>query len=1028
MAQSLDQTAAFNIASQPLDAALLEFSRQTGVQVVAASNVVAGKTAPSVRLTGPAREALAALLKPSRLSFVTTGANTVGIVPLAETRPPRVPTAPRIVRRPVGPMRSAVAETPLTTTIDELVVTGSLVRRDGFEAPTPVTVLQVASLQRAAPANIPDGLNQLPQFVGSRNQAQNGQSVATTPQAGNYLNLRNLGFVRSLILFDGQRVTATSYEGTVDTNIIPQALVQRVEVVTAGAGAAYGSDAVTGVVNFVLDKSFTGVRATAQAGVSELGDARSSRLGFAFGAPVAQDRGHVLFSLEHYQSDGVKTKEHRDLFNRYPIAYGNGGSAPYRTEFDARYANTSFGGLILSGPLAGYHFNPDSTITLQDRGRLPVINNIQIGGDGGYTGGGALVSALRTDQVFGRFAYELNDNVTAHVQATLSEARNRWVHNSRDNRFGNITIFSGNAFLRPEVQAALGSTASFTLGRQGLEQGGKYIDMLTDAFSVSAGVSGQVGEGWDWRLYYGHGESRLRATHQRNGENVRLYAAIDAVRDPTTGAIVCRVSLTNPGLYPGCTPFNILGQGAASREAIEYVFGANSQYRAVTTLDDLSFNLAGEAFTLPAGPVSVAMGMEHRRQALKLTSNASPSAPLVTTGVRAFPSGLGRFGNTNVGVADGSHVVDEAYGEVVMPLVRDLPGLQMLEFNGALRVTNYSASGRVETYKAGFNYVATDSLRLRATLSRDIRAPTLFEQFAGASLNTQPLTDSHTGVSSSITTVTQGEPDLTPEIGRTRTVGVIWHPVWLPGFDGSIDYYDIEIKDAIGVTSALELNEECEASGGAAPACAFIQRPFPFSNRTAANMVQRIQISPVNLAQVYTHGFDIEAGYRFATDGFGAGDGGFVDLRLLANYVPTRKIRQSPDSPPRQDGGVGGVANSGLSANPKWRSLFSIRYDQGPWSVNLQERYIGRMVRSNQPDVTFVDNVLEPVWYTDLDLRRDFEIDGRQLTAFVTINNLLNRDPPLVPTTREPGLIFPSLQTIYDVIGRYYTAGLQLRF
>jgi iron complex outermembrane receptor protein len=509
---------------------------------------------------------------------------------------------------------------------------------------------------------------------------------------------------------------------------------------------------------------------------------------------------------------------------------------------------------------------------------------------------------------------------------------------------------------------------------------------------------------------------------------VRLYAAIDAVRDPATGAIVCRVSLTNPGLYPGCTPFNILGQGAASREAVEYVFGANSQYRAVTTLDDVSFNLAGEAFTLPAGPVSVAMGMEHRRQALKLTSNASPSAPLVTTGIRAFPMGLGRFGNTNVGVADGASVVDEAYGEVVLPLVRDLPWLKMLEFNGALRVTNYSESGRVETYKAGFNYLATDSLRLRATLSRDIRAPTLYEQFAGASLNTQPLTDSHTGVSSSITTVTQGAPDLTPEIGYTSTVGVVWRPAWLPGFNGSVDYYDIEIKDAIGATTALELNEECEASGGTAPACAFIQRPFPFSNRTPANMVQRIQITPLNLAQVYTHGFDIEAGYRFATRGFGAGEAGLVDLRLLANYAPTRKTRQSPDSPPREEAGVGGVANSGLTANPKWRSLISLRYDEGPWSVNLQERIVGKMVRSNQPDVVFTDNVLGAVYYTDLDLRRDFEVEGRRLTAFVTINNLWDREPPLVPNTREPGLIFPSLQTIYDVIGRYYTAGVQLRF
>jgi iron complex outermembrane receptor protein len=889
-------------------------------------------------------------------------------------------------------------------------------------------VMDTATLQQSAPSNLPDGLNQLPQFSGSRSETQSAGLTAISPNAGNYLNLRNLGFVRSLILLDGQRVPPTSFEGTVDTNVLPQALVQRVDVVTAGASAAYGSDALTGVVNFVLDKKFTGLKGSVQGGISEYDDRKSYRVSLAGGTPVLDGRGHVLFSVEHYQADGIPDQATRPNYASQPIAFGNGTTVPFRTEYDSRITNSTFGGLILSGPLANMKFEPNGSLSRFDRGSVTPVLNLSLGGDGALLLGASLVGSLRTDQVFARASYDFTDNVTGFVQAAFGESRTRYNHIGVDSRFGNMTIFSGNAYLRPEIQAALsaGNSPSFTFSRTFLESGPKVVDILNGSFSLFAGLEGKLRGDWTWRATYAGGQSIMRAEHTRNPDNTRLAAATDAVRD-ASGNIVCRVTVTNPGAFPGCVPINLFGVGAPSQASLAYIYGQDSQYQARNDLHDVAFDVRGTVYELPAGPLLAAVGAEYRTQSLKMTSNADPALPLNTVGLRGFASGQGLFGNTNQGMSNGEQNVVEGFVEVQAPILRGLPLAESLDLNGAVRVTKYSTSGRVETWKVGFSYVPVSDLRIRGTLSRDIRAPTLQELFAGEQLSARTFNDVHTNSSGDITTLRSGNRDLVPEIGRTETIGVVYSPSWLSGFTASVDYYNIEIKGAITLTDVVQINQDCEDSNGTGPSCALISRPNPFSDRSLANRVRQIRLAPLNLAQIYTHGLDVDAGYRFPLSNIWSGSDSVITLRALVNYAPSYKIRQKEGLAPAQQAGLGGVANAG-TGNPKFRGAFSLNYANGPLTVNLQQRYIGKIKRSLLANSVYVDNDIGAVQYTNLAVSYKFQAMGRDLEVFSNVNNLFNKAAPLVPSTTLPGIRYPTLASLYDVVGRYYTAGLRFQF
>ncbi len=912
------------------------------------------------------------------------------------------------------------------TQLQEVVITGTHIR-DGFTAPTPLTVATADQLAATTPSTIPDALNKLPQFAGSATNAGSSNGTGGGPPSvlvGNFLSLRSLGPVRTLVLMDSRRVPPTTLNGQVDTNTLPEMLVQRVDVVTGGASAVYGSDAVAGVVNFVLDHKFTGLKAEAQTGLSDHGDAPSTKLGIAGGDDIF-GRGHVIWSYQHYQNAGVKLHEDRGYSAAVPVYTGAGTAAnPFVFTEDARLSTAAYGGLVTSGPFKGQQFTGATTLAPFNPGTPTKTNGVAVGGDGAYYNGLSLTPPLRTDQGFGRFEYDITDNLKGYVQANASEERtaNERSANAPPSPF---TIYSGNPFLPASAQAQLtaAKVPSFTVARLSRDLAlDSTLNQTISTSNVTAGLSGTVLKDFVWEAYYTHGEARVRSDQYNNINYPNLYAALDAVRDPS-GNTVCRVSITNPGLYPGCTPINLMGVNTASAAAKAFIYGT-TQWQALNKIDDVAATISGVVFQNWAGPVSVALDYEFRSQSLDETTNASSLTAPVTTGIRLGAAPTTNWAYATQAAQSGSNTVWEVGGETIFPLLRDLPFVDKLEVSGAVRYTEYSSSGPATTWKVGLNYEPIDELRFRFSESRDIRAPTLADLYSGTTISILNVNDPHTGVNGVIRVQGGGNPNLVPEIARTSTAGVVYTPHWLQRFSLSLDYYNIVLDNAIGSINGAStaILQECENSGGTSPLCATIVRPLPFSDHSAANFPTLVYNLNQNIAETYTHGYDAEARTDFQLSDFNATLPGHVALRLLYSHQPVLKSRSYPTSQLTNAAGA-----AGLSAD---RVTGTVGYDVGPFSAFWQARYLSAQNRTGNPLQVYADPALPAVWYHDLNLTYRLKAGGRDLQAFFIVNNLFDQAPRVSPSTTFtgiPGFGTPSVIGD-DPVGRYYTVGLRVKY
>src|ERR1700722_6261741 len=454
VANAADQSAKhFEIKAQPLADALADFSTQSGI-AVDPTPLAAGKRGVPVRGNMSPYDALTELLKGSGLTFVSSTDGSV-VIQAKDTGGPTVTSS--------GGQLPAATES--TASLEGIVVTGSRIVRNGYQAPTPVTVETAEDLSEKAPSNIADALNQLPQFVNSGSPSKSTYVVATAPLAGNFLNLRNLDPNRTLILLDGIRVPATSFDGSVSVDTLPQSLVERVDVVTGGASAVYGSDAVAGVVNFILDKKFEGVKVSAQTGISGDRDDRSDKLSLAVGKSFIDGRLHAIASFDYYNSDGLLNGD-RSLGGHGYCQIGSGvASSPFQTLENCRSGFFSAGGTIsAAGPL---NFN-----TFLPNGNAVPFNP---GGAGGVGAGPysylappslGLVASLQTEQGFARVGFDLTPNINLFVQASIGKATNgpqdSGLNNFTAGTPNSIPIYSNNPYLTPSVQAALGTVPAGT--------------------------------------------------------------------------------------------------------------------------------------------------------------------------------------------------------------------------------------------------------------------------------------------------------------------------------------------------------------------------------------------------------------------------------------------------------------------------------------------------------------------------------------------------------------------------------------
>lgn len=943
----------------------------------------------------------------------------------------------------------------------EILVTGSRIVANGYQAPTPVTVVSTVELLKKAPESLAAGLATMPQFFQSSG-ANVTSSQARETRAGNYLNLRALGEIETLLLLDGQRLPPTSYVGTTDANIIPQALIQRVDVVTGGASAAYGSDAVAGVVNFVLDTKFEGLKGSIQYGKSSRWDNHQVKGSLAAGKSLLDNRLHLEASFDYFFQPGIANNGERPYGGNYTggwvnvgayapgtgtntVANGcsgaNGCAAgtaqnPYTPVFNVRLANGTYGLLINQGrnaadatvpfSLVNNTFEPGGAYHPADLGTRTGTPNFNIGGaDTAVTFGTTLTSKLKTKQGFARADYDFGGGITGFFQGSYTEGHTEFVTVAAGTQFNSIRILRDNAFLPTGVRDAMIAQGvnSFVASRVEADQTPKRAYQDNSAMTLLGGLKGKLAN-FNWTVTGSYGDSLLKARHSGNFQQARWYAALDAVRDPTSGAIVCRTTITNPGLYPGCVPWNPFGNGSPSKASYAY-FEEDSKFRVRSRQSDFAANISGAVFDLPAGPVNVALGAEYRHQYLNMTSNTDPSKPIDLTGLRTYVGTYNlTYNSTNQGPSYGTQNVKEAYGEIAVPILRDTPFFQALDLNGAARYTDYSVSGGIWAWKGGVSWTPVETLRFRGTISRDIRAPTLNELFAGVSSTRGTFTDVHTGVNTNVITLQQGNASLKPEKGDTITLGAVFQPSFIPGFSVSLDYYRIKIKDKITTLSTTDLNQRCEDSGGTDTLCQYVLRPLPFSDRTAANFPTNIAQVPFNQASLKTHGFDYEINYRMPLGTLFSDAPSRLDLRLIGNYTPRLISLSSATAAPLR---LDGTAAGGGSGVPRHKFTASAQFTEGPLSFGFDVRFIGVMHYTKQPTVFVTNNRIPSVAYLNANISYDLNLSGHQVTLFATGTNLTDKFVFAPQNNAQPTEFYPTFQSFYDVVGAYFVVGARFK-
>lgn len=949
------------------------------------------------------------------------GAQTVSSAASAPTDQPETTATPEIESDEVTAVDPAeqVPAQPTAAEDNTIVVTGSRVATNGFAAPTPVTVLSADQLLASSP-NIIEGIRDIPQLSAGTTSARTPSRITgsgNTTVGG--ANLRNLGAGRTLVLIDGRRGALSGTSGLTDINLIPDVLVSRVDVVTGGASAAYGSDAVAGVVNFVLDTKLKGLKVDLNSGISSRGDGWLYSGKFAWGSGFAGDRGHVILSASVYGQDSVDGYQ-RGWSTEFWSRMANPNAAqPGQPQFLLREntstSNASFGGLI-TGPAAlrGISFDAAGNPVTFAFG-TPNNGTLMVG-DAGARFPFPINAQTASQSLFGRLSYDVSDAIEVFAEGSYGHSRTayEWILNSALGATP-FTIFADNAFLPASIRQTMTtqSIASFTLGKVLVGDGPIRNYANNNTWSVVGGFNADLGGGWDAEGYVQHSRYKLHFGNSNVSIRTHMYASADAVVNPANNQIVCRVTLTNPTIEAaqGCVPINPFGTAALTDAQRAYVKGVMDDH-SFANQDTAGLSVRGSPFSTWAGEVKVAAGVEYRGQEVRVTVDPISSRVVSGTGIRGFPSSLQgqllSFNLTNVAQPSaGSFTVKEGFAEILVPLARQIRGAYSLDVNAAARYTDYSTSGGVTTWKVGATYAPIRELRFRATRSRDIRAPNIAELYGLTSVVIQTLLDptKNNLPVSTARAVTGANPALTPEIADTLTGGVAFNS---NGFGFSIDYYKIKIRDAITALTGQQILNGCAA--GQADLC-------PLIVRDAGGNLFQINASLLNIQSVDMSGFDVEASY---SKRFGNGQ---LSLRAVATHLDHYTLI-TPVSSIEQAGS--GNANTGY--NPEWVGTASIDYKTGPWSFFLQERFISAMERVTPP-TTIDNNRIPATFYTNL--RVGYRVDRLPGAPeiYVSVDNLLDQEPRITETSGgAAGLWYVTTAQLYDTIGRFFTLGVRAKF
>ena len=931
---------------------------------------------------------------------------------------------------------AAQAQTPTTPTAaedaaagTEILVTGSRIRRDPLNQDSPTITLDQSSLAQTGLTAIADILQRLPSAAGGLNtKVNNSGNIGNPPDGGGVgagsaeIDLRYLGAKRTLVLVDGLRfvngASASGIPSTVDLNTIPANLIERIEVLQSGQSPLYGSDALAGVVNIITKSSQNGLQASAQFGTFRQGDGHTQDYNASYG--IKGSTTSIVFGASYVKQEAVRTRD------RATSQFPNPGQTS---------CTDPIGGCS-SAPLLGRYDVNGRSLTLRAPviGRRPVFDPTLVGGD--FT---AFTSAARFN--FAPFNYFLTPseryggfvNIKQELTPDINlRVKTIYSHRTSQNQAAFLPLFigpdagNGNLLDRITIDASnpfnpFGTLSAgnpgdppanySTVRRRLVEAGQRTYTQNVDTMSVTGGLDGSFSVGshkwfWDVSAVFGFNDAKQSFTGNVNAANLARSLG------PVANCVA------------PCVPVNIFGgAGSITADQLAYIT-YTERNRSAQQLQDYTANLSGDLFDLPAGPVAFAVGYEHRYQKGSFDPDPITAAGL-SSDIPSLP-------------AVGSYRSNEFYGELRVPILKDTPFFYSLEFDGAVRRSNFSRSGNSTTYTASGAWKPVSDLLFRGSYATGFRAPAIGELFGAASRADAPIDDPCTNVPGSpfalntgsvranciangvpangsyqepnggqLGVLTGGNLALRPEKSKTLLFGGVYSPQWarnggfLSQLSLEVNYYDIRVSNAIApVDAALTLNR-----------CAFSADPLSCASitRTPAGLISRINAQLQNIGSIRTRGIDVTANFR--TQRTSAGTFGLsVNGNFLKKYSETFPAA------------VGFTTTNYLGTTRGFPDQSYARFKGNgtfDWSLSsFTGSFTGRYINA----VREADGKkLDSRFYGDIQLGYSF-LDKR-LGLTVGVNNLFNQDPPACFSCTGPNYD----PTTYDVPGQFGYARLSYK-
>ncbi len=944
--------------------------------------------------------------------------------------------------------------------LDEVVITGTRIAKRDAVAESPIMTLDNAAMKDSGYVTVDQFLNTLPQVV----PAVSSQSNNPSSNGRAFIDLRGLGSNRNLVLIDGRRGMGSTSGGVVDVNTIPAALVDRVEVISGGAAATYGPDAVAGVVNFIMKKDFDGFAIDSTYRLTEQSDGEELGFDLTFGEKFADGRGSAVFNAGYFKREAIY-KGARDFSAQASSRTGTfpgGGWSPGTNQPSLAAVNTAFGtGLCpTSGGTSGFAFNPDGSLFCTGLIGNSAFNVVNYTGPANYPAtlwypdtfsynfepDNILVLPMERWSLYSHFELDLGTHFKPYAKAIFTNynALQELAATPAAGSTG-FTVPVTNPFIPAQLATLLASRttpgSAFSFSKRFNDLGGRTGYNTHDVWQLVAGTKGEIAGSWNYDLYASYGRS---VQNEVQGGNVRRDR-VQALLDAPTGAIA---GSCDAGL-------NLFGASPISQQCKDYI---SLEAKNLTTVEQLIVEavVTGDLFELPAGVVQSAFGASYR----DIDYNFQPDGGLQPGLVAGFNQQLPTSGQLDY---------TDVFMEVSVPILADMTAVKKLSLTLGARTTDNNISGDDQTWKATLDWSINDYVRFRGGAQHAVRSPNISELFApqlnnfptagnsdpcntttppgtGAILlyrngpndaQVQALCAAQSAVAGAagfnqpfgqFTAIVGGNPNLKPETADSWTAGFVvsspWESPMLERLSFSIDYFKIELEDVITSLSAVTIVQRCYNRDGANPTYSITNSYCQLFNREPSNGgVIDLQQLAQNQAFISADGVDATINWGFGLDQIGLpASAGDLNFTWITSWTGSWESQTTTVDPVYDF--AGSIGQTTGSSTPEWKATIATTWSRENLQVQLTSRFIDAMIHGNvvtgSAATPTANTPVPSTWYFDLSGRYDIT---ENLSVRLSVNNIADQQPrlytPNVQANTDPSL--------YDVLGRRYFLGLNWR-